>query len=244
MSSTPTHYTDLYPKRGDISESNYQAFGKGEDVLSYVIRGIKAKTITAIGTCAPGSSIVQYLYSPRIHHYLGGVPKLIVGNASNKLGEFSCVYIPFASLRLFACMANKKKLDTLLKYILDLENEALAETDWCNSTDKKYVCSLLPNFFILYFGQKPPTGDITGSKAQAFGTGEDVLSYVIGGIKAKTIAAIGTCVPGSSIVQYLYAPRIHHDLGGEPNLNVGNASNKMGEFSCVYIPFVALRQFV
>ena len=161
MSSTPTHYTDLNPKRGGISGSNDKAFGKGKDVLSYVIGGIKAKTIAAIGTCAPGSSIVQYLYAPRIHHHLGGEPKLIVGNASNNLGEFSCVYIPFASLRLFVSMADEKKLDGLLKYILDLENEALAETDWCNSLDEKYVCALLPNFIILYFGQKPPTRDIT-----------------------------------------------------------------------------------
>ena len=51
-------------------------------------------------------------------------------------------------------------MDTLLKYLLDLENKALANTDWFDSPDKKYVCSLLPNFFILYFGQKPPTGDI------------------------------------------------------------------------------------
>ena len=64
MSSSPTHYTDLNPKRGDITGSNDQAFGKGKDVLSYVIGGIKAKTIAAIGTCAPCSSIVQYLYAP------------------------------------------------------------------------------------------------------------------------------------------------------------------------------------
>ena len=107
MSSTPTHYTDIYPKRGDISESNDQAFGKGRDVLSYVIGGIKVKTIAAIGTIAPGSSIVQYLYAPKIHHDLGGESKLIVGNASNKLGEFSCLYIPFASLKMFACIAKK-----------------------------------------------------------------------------------------------------------------------------------------
>ena len=72
MSSTPKYYTDLYPKQGEITGSTVQAFGKGEDVMSYVIGGIKAKTIAAIGTCAPGSSIVQYLYAPRIHQGLGG----------------------------------------------------------------------------------------------------------------------------------------------------------------------------
>ena len=74
MSSMPTHYTNLYPKRGDISGSNNQAFGKGKDVLSYVIGGIKSKTIAAIGTIASGSSFVQYLYAPKIHHDLGGEP--------------------------------------------------------------------------------------------------------------------------------------------------------------------------
>jgi hypothetical protein len=128
-------------------------------VLSYVIRGIKAKTIAVIVTVSPGSSIVQYLYAPKIHHDLGGEPKLIVGNPSNKLGEFSCIYIPYASLKLFACVAEKEKFDTLLKYLLDLENKALANTDWFN-TIKQYVCALMSNFFILYFGRKPPTGDI------------------------------------------------------------------------------------
>ena len=107
MSSTPTYYTALYPKRGDISGSNDQAFGKGKDVFSYLVGGIKTKTIAAIGTLSPVSSISQYLYAPKIHHDLGGEPKLIVGNASRKLWEFSCVYIPFASLKLFACIAEK-----------------------------------------------------------------------------------------------------------------------------------------
>ena len=60
-------------------------------------------------------------------------------------------------------MADEKKLETLLKYILNLENKALANTDWFDSTNKKYVCALLSNFFILYFDQKPHTGEITSN---------------------------------------------------------------------------------
>jgi len=56
-------------------------------------------------------------------------------------------------------LPRKEKLDTLLKYLLDPENEAPANMDWYD-TIKKYVCALLPNFFILYFGQKTPTGGI------------------------------------------------------------------------------------
>ena len=62
-------------------------------------------------------------------------------------------------MKLFACISKREKLDTLLKYLLDLKNKALANTEWFESPNK-YVCALLPNFFILYFGQKPPTGDI------------------------------------------------------------------------------------
>ena len=70
------------------------------------------------------------------------------------------MYIPFASLKLFACIADEEKLDTHLLYLLALENKALAITDWFDTLDNKYVCALLPNFSILYFGQNPPTGDI------------------------------------------------------------------------------------
>ena len=60
--------------------------------------------------------------------------------------------------------------------------------------------------------------------------GEDVLSYLIGGIKSKTITAIGKLVPGTSIIKYLFAPKIHHDMGDAPESIVGNSSNKLGEF--------------
>jgi len=98
-------------------------------MLSHLVGSIKANTIAAVGTLAPGTSIVQYLFAPKIHHDLGGTPKLIVGNASNKLGEFSCVTVPIESLKLFACIAKEKKLDTLLPYLLALEKETLANTD-------------------------------------------------------------------------------------------------------------------
>ena len=57
---------ELFPKRGDIRGSNDQAFGKGKDVLDFVIGGIKLNTIGAIGTIALGTTIVQYLFAPKI----------------------------------------------------------------------------------------------------------------------------------------------------------------------------------
>ena len=128
-------------------------------MLSHLVGGIRANTIMAIGTLAPVNSTVQYLFAPKIHYDLGGAPKSILGNSSNKLGEFSFVTWPISSLALFACISKEKNLVGLLSYLLALENKLLANTDWYN-TREKYVAVLLPNFFILYFGQKPPTGDI------------------------------------------------------------------------------------
>ena len=98
-------------------------------MLSHLVGGIKANTIADIGTLALGTSIVQYIFAPKIHHDLGGAPKSIVENASNMLGEFSCVTVPLKFLKLFACIAEEAKLVGILSYLLDLENEALANTD-------------------------------------------------------------------------------------------------------------------
>ena len=102
-------------------------------MLTYIIGGIKANTIVAIGTIAPGTSIVQYLFAPKIHHDLGGTPKLIIGNASNKLGDFSCVAMPLASLKLFGCITVKDKVDGMMHHKSDFENNVLVNTDWHNS---------------------------------------------------------------------------------------------------------------
>ena len=80
MTSIPSSYTNLFPKRGDIMGTSDQAFGCVKGVLTYLIGGIKAKTIAAIGTIAPGTTIVQYQFTPTIHHDLGSVPKMIIGS--------------------------------------------------------------------------------------------------------------------------------------------------------------------
>ncbi len=49
------------------------------------------------------------------------------------------------------------------------------------------------------------------------------FKYLIGGLFAGTIAAIGTIAPGGTF-QYLYAPQVRYDLGGEPVGFVGNSS--------------------
>ena len=61
---------------------------------------------------------------------MGGAPKLIVRNALNKLGEFSCMSMPIASLKMFACIAQKEKVDAMMPHKLVFGNDTLVNTDW------------------------------------------------------------------------------------------------------------------
>jgi hypothetical protein len=81
MSSTTTHFTKSFPKRGDITGSPEQAFhmlDNRDKYYKYLLGGISAGTIAALGTIAPGGSF-QYLYAPQIYHDLGGKPNIVTG---------------------------------------------------------------------------------------------------------------------------------------------------------------------
>ncbi len=56
----------------------------------------------------------------------------------------------------------------------------------------------------LYTKSLTKRPDITGTKDQAFGQKKNFLDYLVGAIKAKTVAAIGMVVPGNLLVQYLW----------------------------------------
>jgi hypothetical protein len=80
-----TTYMASFPKRPDITGDPNQVF-KFDNFLDRLIGGIKANTISAIGTINPGSLCTQYLYAPRI---LAGKPIAFIGNLSNNMGELS-----------------------------------------------------------------------------------------------------------------------------------------------------------
>ena len=71
-----------------------------------------------------------------------------------------------------------------------------------------------------YVTSFPKRNDITG--APDLFKIDNFLVYLTGGIRAKTIAAIGTINPGSLCIQYLFAPQIHYDLSGTPIAFIGN----------------------
>ena len=88
----------------------------------------------------------------------------------------------------------------------------------------------------------PKRNDITGAPDQVFKF-DNILDHLTGGIRTKTIAAIGTINPGSLCLQYLFAPQIHYNLSGAPIAFIGNSSNKKGEFSMVKVNVESIRAF-
>ena len=165
MSPTVTHFTKSLPKRVDIMGSPDQAFNmqvSREVYLEYLLGGITAGTISALGSVAT-SGCFQYLYAPQLHRSLGGKPIGIVGTSSNKMGEFSCVYMSLSNLTLFPFVEPTGTMNELLKHteVTRLSSHHLKHTtDWKDMTDP-IRGTLLPNFFIVYFGQEIPQGNIT-----------------------------------------------------------------------------------
>jgi len=164
MTNTATHFTKSSPKRADITGSPEQAFNmqfKRTPYLEYILGGIAAKTIAALGSVATDGSF-QYLYAPQIHKDLGGKPIGIVGTSSNKTGEFSCVYMQLSNFKLFPSVDSEASMNEFLKHteLDEIPTENLKHTDWKDKTGP-FRGTLLPNFFIVYFGQEIPQGKIT-----------------------------------------------------------------------------------
>jgi hypothetical protein len=94
MSTPATYYTKLYPKQGDLTGSLEQAYNLlPAKYFDHILGGIGASTIAALGTVAPGSYNLSYIYAPQVHTDLSGNFIGFVGNASNKIAKFSCVHI-------------------------------------------------------------------------------------------------------------------------------------------------------
>jgi hypothetical protein len=95
-----TTYMASFPKRPDITGAPDQVF-KFDNFSDRLIGGIKANTISTIGTINPGSLCNQFLYAPQIHFNLAGEPIAFIGNLSNKMGEFSLIKIGIRPIHLF-----------------------------------------------------------------------------------------------------------------------------------------------
>jgi hypothetical protein len=160
-----TTYTASFPKRPNITGAPDQVF-QFNNFLEHWIGGIKANTISAIGTINLGSLCTQYVYAPQIHFNLAGKPIAFIRNLSNKMSEFSSIKINVTSNHLFPYIKDKMTMDVSLNHGDHLPKESLSETDW-NDFKEPIVGTLIPNFFVTYFGQDLPHGNIIDDKIKA-----------------------------------------------------------------------------
>ena len=159
-----TTYVTSFPKRNNIMGAPDQVF-KFDNILDYLTVD-RANTIAAIGTINPGSLCIQYLSAPQIHYHLSGAPIAFIGNSSNKKGKFSMIMVNIESIRAFAYIKDKTTWTPNLTHGEDIPAEKLINTDWKDFEDP-IVGTLIPNFFIAYFGQDLPQGDLTDEEIMA-----------------------------------------------------------------------------
>ena len=168
MSSTSLKYSESYPKRPDITGSCEEAFGLGADLQTTIINSLRSNTVAAIGIVAFGSLETQFIFNPQVHTKPNGTPIAILGNASNKMGEFTLVSLSLASIFLFPCVIQKED-NYILPHGVDIPSDLLVGSTWHGSADT-FVCMAVPNVVLFYFGQEIPQGCISmDSTKAAFG---------------------------------------------------------------------------
>ncbi len=102
MSTTATYYTKLYPKQGDLTCSPDQAYNLlPAKYFDHILGGIGAGTITALEIVVPGSYNLSYIYASQVHTNLSRNFLGFVRNASNRIGEVSCIHIHKDSFGFF-----------------------------------------------------------------------------------------------------------------------------------------------
>jgi hypothetical protein len=176
-------FTKLLPKHPEVTGTLNQVFSFAEDFGTTVLKLSQTKTITALGTVTPGSTMFQYLFNPMIHHDLAENPTTIIGSSSNKQGGLSLVKVDIASIRLFPYVGPEHTFNTLLPHGDKLTEEILNDTTDLKSFDEPIIATLIPNFFVIYYGQKVPHGNITTVELKAkmikLGTGYDLWARVV-----------------------------------------------------------------
>ncbi len=101
---------------------------------------------------------------PQIHYDLSGHPIAFIRNFSKLEGEFSLIKIDVTSIWLFPCIKDKVTMDNALTHGDEFPKELLSSTDWVDFTD---VGTLLPYFFITYFGHQLAYGDLSDNNFMA-----------------------------------------------------------------------------
>jgi hypothetical protein len=82
------------------------------------------------------------------------------------MGEFSLIKIDNLFIHLFPYIKDKTTMDDSLNHGDDFPKELLSKTNW-NDFKEPIIGTLIPSFFITYFGQDLPHGNISDNEIKA-----------------------------------------------------------------------------
>jgi hypothetical protein len=154
--NTPSFFTKLLPKRPEVTGTPDQVFFFAKDFGTMVLKLIQTKTIAALGTVTPGSTTLQYLFDPMIHHDLTGVLTTIIGNPSNKQGEFSLVKVDIAYFCIFPYLEPERTFNTLLPHGDKLTDKLINDTTDLKSFEEPILATLVQKPFCCLLWAEGP----------------------------------------------------------------------------------------
>ncbi len=123
-----TTYTAFFLKRPNITGAPDQVF-KFNNFLDHLMGGIKANTISTIGTINPGSLCTQFLYAPSNPFQPCQGPHCLHWKCVQQNGWVHLIKINVTSICLFPYIKDKATMDANLNHGDDMPADWLSKTN-------------------------------------------------------------------------------------------------------------------
>lgn len=155
--SNPTLWNLTKPKHPEVDGSIVQICG--EPIRQSTFNWIKAGNLAGIvGVDFNGH--LHYVWNPQIVNNLTGQPTKIIGNASNKKGEFSLIELNLGALKYFVLPMLKTQAPDGMHSGTTLTKVIYKDTKWKDNDEGTMVVSIIPKILPIFFGMDVPYGSL------------------------------------------------------------------------------------
>lgn len=161
---TTTLWNLSKPKHNEVTGEINQVFGKPSS--DSILQWIKAGNLAGLATVDFNGQVV-YVWNPQVHNNLAGDPIKIVGNASNKKGEFSMIEMSLDALKYFALPMLKNQAPAGMYSDTALTKTIYEGTKWQQNGEGTMVVALIPKIVPIFFGMSVPHGSLHDDEVAA-----------------------------------------------------------------------------
>ena len=155
--SNSTLWNLTKPKHPEVDGSIVQICG--EPIRESTFNWIKAGNLAGIvGVDFNGH--LHYVWNPQIVNNLTGQPTKIIGNASNKKGEFSLIELNLGALKYFVLPMLKTQAPDGMHSGTTLTKVIYKDTKWQDNDEGTMVVSIIPKILPIFFGMDVPYGSL------------------------------------------------------------------------------------